>query len=1119
MSSNYLHKTLLPGITLTAVLFFIGCNSPNEQKYLFKLIPPNASGIHFNNQITETEEFNILNFHYIYNGGGVGVGDFNKDGLADLVFSGNEVDAKLYLNRGDFAFDDISQTAGFISKAWTTGVSIVDINGDGWSDIYLSVGGLACNRDCHNQLFIHQGLNANGIPQFKEMAKSYGLEDGLYTQQALFFDYDSDGDLDVYLLHNLIDKRDKNAPSAKHLLDKKSYDYLMENRSGVFVNVSAKMGIEQAGYGLGVTIADFNEDELPDIYIANDFLSDDIMYINQGKSPEGHLGFKDVRSEVLKHNSYNAMGVDVADVNNDQLADIVVLDMLPEHNERQKSMLGFMNYNKFEYTLKQGYSPQFIRNTLQVHNGLIGNSLLPFSELGYATGIYNTDWSWTPLLADYDNDGDRDLYVTNGYGKDITDLDFINYSQQQNPFGTPQAREKELYEQLSKMESVEIPNYIFEQEENFSFKNRNNNWLPEISSISNGAAYADLDNDGDLDLIVNNINSEALILENQTDQFHKNNYIKIRLQGTSLNSAAIGAKVKVYINEQVYTQFHSPVRGYLSAVDDVLHFGLGEDTTIDSIVITHPFYGRHKIGKTIAGQTLNISLYQKTDTSANPFNTTPLAFEEVEITGLNYTQQENPFRDFDIQPLLLKQYAFQGPCLASADVDGSAGEEIFIGGARGYPGQLFFEQADGSFISQKLSHPEQEDTAAAFFDFDQDGDMDLYVVSGGSEVAANDSSYQDRLYLNNGKGEFSYAKHIPSPAKSSGSCVVANDFDQDGDIDLFVGGRISPFQYPKTPRSYLIINHEGKLLDYTDKLAQGLDYPGMVSGAVWSDYDQNGWEDLIIAGEWMPVMVFKNNAGHFAAAAVEQIENSEGLWNCITAFDYNDDGVDEYILGNLGLNSRLTASKTEPLLLYQSDFDGNGSTDPLIGQYVLNKKGERDSYPIHARDDVVRQLPIIKDRYTSYADFGDVSFTDLLQAVISSEDYLKVTQLNSCLLQQGEDGKHILSLLPMAVQEAPIQAILPVRNENGKSEVLLVGNDYSAEKNNGWYDALNGLVLSFQQDRTQVLKSKQSGFLVPGDARSLITFNTKEGREYILAGQNRGDLKLFRHHNQVDIWQ
>ncbi len=1108
---------------LVAIICCLACDSTEKEKKRFHKLAPTQTGITFENTITETDSLNILNFHYIYNGGGVGIGDFDNNGFSDVVFTGNQVASKLYLNKGELKFEDISTPADFKTKGWATGVSVVDINGDGWDDIYISVGGFVCDGACKNQLFINQGLNENKIPTFKEKAADYGLADGLYSQQAAFFDYDRDGDLDVYLLHNVIDDRDKNTPSEKRFINGDSKDQLLrndgpdENGNIVFADVSEESGIVHRGYGLGITITDFNKDGWPDVYIANDFLSDDLMYVNKGA--EGQLGFQEQSRQYLKHSSYNSMGVDIADINNDALADIFVLDMMPEYQERQKTMLGFMNYNKFMFSLRQGYSPQFIRNTLQLHNGFVGNDVAAYSEVGYLAGLYNTDWSWTPLLADFDNDGDRDIYVTNGYGKDITDLDFINYTNQAFPFGTKESRQKAIFEIVQKMEPIKMANFIFENKGNLKFENQSQHWTEKTNSISNGAIYADLDNDGDLDILVNNIDEVAYLLENTLEKNIENNYLKIKLEGPSTNTAAIGTAIHLWVNGEVQYHYQSPIRGYISTVESIAHFGLGSATKVDSIALVWPNGQIDLLGNVSANQVLELQFKTKPDNLAAIDRKTNYLSEskdeplfKIIQNQLPIKHQENRFQDFDAQPLLLHQHSRQGPCLASANIDGKPGDEIFIGGAKGFPSRILFLQEQNNYKVQTLPDSLSEDTDAAFFDADQDGDLDLYVVSGGVEFSENADELKDRLYLNDGKGNFEKDdKMLPDNMKASGSCVIPADYDQDGDIDLFVGARVQPRAYPQTPRSELLLNHNGRFIANTEKFAYGLSSVGMVTDAVWSDYDQDGKIDLMIVGEWMPLTIFKNvGGGNFKKAIT--IEDTNGMWNCITAADIDNDGDDDYLLGNLGENSRLQASEEEPITVYKNDFDNNGSPDPLVSYFYENKKGERKSYPIHARDDAMKQLTKLKRRYEKYVDFGQVTFPELLETEIANtEDQLFATELRSAYLENKGNGVLAVTMLPQKAQYAPIQSILiDDFDGDGNKDALLSGNDYSAEKNGGWYDAFNGLLLKGDgKGDFEAISTMESNFYLPGDGRDIIKMKNTKGDQIIVAGQNDGEVIMF----------
>jgi len=1066
---NTIFKYLV--LTLTMIVFH-SCS--NEPQFLFRTLASSQTNIDFINSIYETEDLNILNFHYIYNGGGVGIGDFNNDGLQDLVFTGNQVVSRLYLNKGGIRFEDVTEESGFDSHGWSTGVSVVDVNQDGWLDIYISTGGFECNGDCKNQLFINQ---KDEQISFVESAELYGLEDGLYTQQSAFFDYDQDGDLDVYLLHNAIDKRDKNAPTVKSTISEQSKDKLLENRDGKFIDVSQEMGIDIRGYGLGITITDFNGDMLPDLYIANDFLSDDVMYINQGTKDGNHNGFIDRSHDLLKHTSYNSMGVDIADINNDGEQDIFVLDMMPEYNERQKTMLGFMNYNKFKHSLKREYNAQFVRNTLQLGNGKLNDKIIPYSEVGHMAELYKTDWSWCPLMADFDNDGDKDIFVTNGYGKDITDLDFINYTNQNtSAFGTPKSRQDDLFKEVEKMKSVKMPNYIFENEGELKFSKRNNQWMESEESISNGAAYADLDNDGDLDLVVNNIDQPVFVMENTTNTENKtvaNNWLGIC-------DLPQGSKVLTWKNQH-YIQ--ETTKGYLSSVTNCMLIGLDTSSTA-SIDVIFPDgqstnYNINEVNRYVSIHDLEKGLDFDEEIEQEGYKIQLISDDEI--------HEENKYQDFNNQPLLLTQHSRQGPCIVSANIDGRPGDEYFIGGSKGTAGQIVYPN-ENKEKRIYLPNADQEDTDAVFFDFDGDGDLDLYVVTGGVEGFKEDS-YQDRLYINN-------------------------------DIDLFVGGRVSPGIYPKAPESKLLINQEDKLIDLTDKQTKNLSNVGMVTDALWTDMDGDQDLDLLVVGEWMSVSYFINNNGQLDK--MKTIPNSSGLWNSISKADIDDDGDEDYILGNHGWNSKLKASPKEPMFMYKGDFDKNNSQDPIIGQYSIDIEGNRKLFPLHSRDDVIGQIVKVKNRYKRYDEFGKATLSEILETEINDSSFLKIDNLASSFLVNMGDGKYELKDMPGMTQISPIQDVLVIE-KNSKVEdnlvknpkkyitLYLVGNDYTREKTNGWIDASNGLVMKhIGRGKYHIDKTDKSGFLVSGDARDIVKLEDKRGKEYILVGQNNGPFLKFK---------
>lgn len=1096
---NTTNKHIGSLIFMTFVIMHSCTSDPN---YLFETLPSSHTNIDFINEIVETQDLNILNFHYIYNGGGVGVGDFNNDGLQDLVFTGNQVASKIYLNKGNLEFEDITLESGFETKGWSTGVAIVDINGDGWQDIYISTGGYECDGSCANQLFVNRGKED---VSFEESASKYGLQDGDYTQQAAFFDYDDDGDLDVYLLHNVIDNRDKNAPVEKKSLSEKSKDKLLENRDGNYVDVSEAMGIVERGYGLGIAISDFNKDGLPDIYIANDFLSDDNMYINQGGSLGSHNGFLNQGHKLLKHTSYNSMGVDIADVNNDNEQDILVLDMLPEYNERQKTMLGFMNYNKFQRSLKKGYNAQFVRNTMQLGNGKLDGEMIPYSEVGHLTGVYDTDWSWCPLIADFDNDGDKDIFISNGYGRDITDLDFINYSNQNtSAFGTPKSRQDQLYKVVEKMDEAKMPNYIFENVGNLGFTRRNDQWMKSTESISNGAVYSDLDNDGDLDLVVNNIDQPAFVLKNTTittnNQSTEHDWIII-------DGLENGAIVKLISSKKGRsTYYQSSVRGYLSSVDNRIHIGLGKDYGSTVIRVTNndsmsiKFDVKRHVNKIVDINEIRTIKSQNRPTKSKTASLR-LRIDKQE------DQKESVYQDFNMQPLLLSQHSRQGPCLAVANLDGLPGDEYFVGGSKGNSGKIIFP--NGSKVKEiELDHKNQEDIDAHFFDIDSDGDLDLYVVEGGVEGFGKGDPYQDRIYLNDGNGNFEESKK-KSPAKMSGGCIASADFDKDGDIDLFVGGRVVPGAYPDVPKSMLLRNDNGLLVECTDQVIKGLDSIGMLTDALWTDIDNDEDMDLIVVGKWMPITVFVNHHGFYTEK--REIPNSKGLWNTIAAIDLDKNGYQDYIFGNHGLNSRLSASKENPLVLFRGDIDENNSNDPIIGVYTEDENGEKKLFPLQSRDDIIGQVPKIKNKFKSYENFGKATLSEIIEIKDFETDFFTVENLSSSYIKVDAYGFGALNPLPIEAQISPVNDILVTSTNNNRlGEIFMVGNDYTREKTNGWQDASNGLILKYNwKNEFESLITNDTGFLVGGDARRLVSIKDKEGDQMIMVTQNSGPILKF----------
>ncbi|AXT62607.1 hypothetical protein D1816_20340 [Aquimarina sp. AD10] len=1098
------------------IIVLLSCKNVQKKQYLFTYVPQNTSNIHFENTITENDKINVIDFQYCYNGGGVGIGDFNNDELPDIVFTGNQVSSKLYLNLGDMKFKDISEISNFTTNTWITGVSIIDINTDGFDDIYLNVGGADCQNDCNNLLFINNGLNSYGIPTFTEQASIYGLDDGNYSQQTVFFDYDQDGDLDAYIVHNGNTKRDRNIPLPKKYFPEHLGDYLMENRihkktkRPQFINVSDSLGITHKGFGLGIAINDLNNDNLPDIYVSNDFITNDLIYINKGKNSDGiHLGFEEMNNQIVSKQTYNAMGVDVSDIDNDALPDIMVVDMLPKDYERQKKMLGLNNYDKYLLSQRNGYTPQYIHNTLQLHNGISNNKIIPTSEIGYASGVASTDWSWTPLIADFDNDGKKDIYITNGYVKDITDLDFINYSGQNNTFGTPQARKEKLKKFVDELPGIHLPNVMYQNSGTMAFDDVSSDWIKDKNSFSNGAVYADLDVDGDLDLITNNINSPAFLLENHSTEKEKK-YLRIKLEGTLQNKKAIGAKVTLWENGQKQVRYQSVVRGYLSSVEPVLHFGVNTNK-IDSLQVIWPTGNVTVVKDVLSNQVItvkptNLALQNRIPEVKRLFTR--------EHNRIAFKHQENPLNDYLYQSLLPHQFNSNGPCIVAANINNIPGDEIFIGGSKNKTGQFFKENNKGTYILTQELESKYEDTATLFIDIDNDGDHDLYIGSGGTDAATNIDLLQDRIYLNDGSGKYTLSKTALENVTTNTSCITPNDIDQDGDLDIFIGGGVSPGKYPLNTPSYILTNTNGKL-SINNKIS--FTHKGIVTDAIWENINNTSSKELIVAGQWMPITIYnvQNEQAKEIKIKWQDTEGKaikmSGWWNTITSADFDNDGDQDIIAGNQGVNGFIKPVFNKPVYVYAEDFDNNGSIDPIMAQYFKTDTGIALK-PIHTRDDIMKQLVILKKKYGTYSEFAKVSFTELLNVTDLEKQTLNATIFESIYAENIGNNTFVVHNLPDVCQLSPINDFLVEDfNNDGFKDVLIVGNNYSAEANYGRHDAMTGIYLKGSKNGFIPLKNSESGFLVPKQSNHIITSKNKNGEQLVIATQNNDSIRVFKN--------
>lgn len=1112
-----MRKYHFTGVGLVLFLLTSALAACTTREKLFKLLPSSQTGITFENRLTESDSINALTFEYIYNGAGVGVGDFNRDGRPDLYFTGNQVSSRLYLNDtesgGPIHFEDITQKAGTTTRDWCTGVSVADVNQDGWPDIYVCVAGLAPRAG--NKLFINDGPTADSIPTFTERAAEYGLDDTGYSTQAVFFDYDRDGDLDCYLLTNALEPTNRNALRAKFTKgEAPSNDRLYQNDGMRFSNVALQTGILTEGYGLGVCLSDLDDNGWPDVYCANDFLSNDLIWMNKGGE-----GFTNQADAFTKHQTHNGMGVDIADINNDALPDILVVDMLPADNYRQKMMLPGTNYNHFQMEVGLGYQPQFMRNTLQLNRSSAQGGVA-FSEISQLAGIEKTDWSWAPLLADFDNDGWKDLYITNGYRRDVTNLDFIAYSQENGVFGTPQAQFRQVSKELYALTEVSVPKYAYRNRggdpaTTLAFEDVSEAWGLDQTGFTNGAAYVDLDNDGDLDLVTNNIDSESFVLENQLNQrANPPSWLRLCIEPAPGLPVVIGTKVWLYAGSQQQMLELGPVRGFVSTVENILHFGLGERDSYDSLVIRYPNGLRQQIGTGKANRILTLA-YQpdgpwRPDPSTEPSLFTRLS--EVE-SGLSVVHQESPVVDFNRTPLLPHLYSKNGPYLAVGDVDGDGIDDFFVGTDFGHLSSVYVQESSGNFRPEPLPGSEAyEDMNAAFFDADGDGDLDLYVVSGGSKEEGLSADYQDRLYLNGGKGDFrpAPAGALP-PTRSSGSSVSVADFDGDGDLDLFRGGRIVPGQYPKPADSYLLRNEGGgRFSDVTDELAPGLRQVGLVTAALWTDADNDRQPDLLLVGEWMAPTLFRNENGRLKLQKTTGLAQETGWWCSLVAGDFDGDGDTDYVAGNLGLNSKFRASAAEPVRVFASDYDNNGRLDPILTFYLGHQQ-----VPAAPRDLMMAQIPSIKKRLPTYHDYAAHTFEELFTKEERGQAFVKeARQMASCYLENKGNFTFVVQPLPMAAQIAPVNGLIARDfTGDGRPDILLAGNFYGNETIGGQLDAGKGLLLANvgkTDGSTPFQPRLDAGLNMDGDVKSIAPLRRPDGATWWLVGVNNGPLQVWQ---------
>lgn len=1112
-------------LILTSILIlFYGCSKNSKKAVvatkIFEQLNASDTGIAFNNKLTETDTINYFTYPYIYMGGGVATGDLNNDGLPELFFTGNMVKNKLYLNTGDLKFIDITEKSGIGGDdRWMTGVTMADVNNDGLLDIYVSVSGKFTTTK--NLLYINKGNDGTGAPIFEEEAEKYGIADQGQSTQSTFFDFDLDGDLDLYVAnYPITDFKSSNSDYKQKIDDRahKDSDHLYRNNNnGTFTDITKEAGLLQFGLSLSATAGDINNDGYPDLYVSNDFASPDFFFINNGDGT-----FTEKSKEMTKHTSFYGMGVDIADFNNDGLLDIVQMDMTPEDNRRSKANMASMDTNAFWEAVSLGFHHQYMKNSLQLNTGLNANNDPVFSEISNLAGIATTDWSWASLFADLDNDGLKDLFVTNGSRRDINNKDYFRrIGEMTNTYLSNDNDSKKEVSHLNlidKMPSEELDNYVFKNNGDLTFSKNNEEWGISYKGFSNGAAYADLDGDGDLEVIINNIDDTASIFKNLTSDKKENNFLRFKLNGSSTNPFGLGTKISIKYNNSIQFNELTLTRGFQSSVEPILHFGIGKNTKADTVLITWPDGNKQELTNVKGNQlvTLEYTNAKKIETTITDKKNWMLT-EITDSLHIDYIHVENKYNDYLREPLLPYQTSRLGPSIAVADVNNDGLEDFYVGGASESGGVLFVQKPNGLF-EKTTGQPwgkdkNMEDVAASFFDANGDGFQDLYVVSGGNEFLGENPLLMDRLYLNNGKGVFTKTKNVLPSMLTSGGVVAPYDYDNDGDMDLFVGGRLVPENYPLPARSYILENKtrtNGGFYyeDVTAKIAPDIIKPGMVTSAIWTDFDNDGAIDLVITGEWMPLLFLKNENTKFVNKTdAYGLSKTTGWWNSIAAGDFDNDGDTDFIAGNLGLNYKYKASPKESFDIYAGDFDKNTRLDIVLGYYSNGTQ-----FPVRGRQCSSEAIVSVRLKYESYDAFAESTLQDVYsKEALDSALHYEVWTFASSYIENKGNGRFEVVPLPIEAQFSSINGILvDDYNNDGNLDILTAGNFYASEIETPRNDASMGLImLGDGNGKFNSVKASESGLYAPYDTRNVKSINIA-GNKAIIMANNNDSLRIFK---------